>query len=89
MLRGMKRRPFCEDHDLRPLTWRDGLLWRRAGRSLATAVVWTGIVLWLLSQLYEPGLFTVSIVTTLSLVLVSADLRQDRSDLPRWPRRTD
>ena len=95
MLPVMRRCPFrdcssdpMELHDLRPLTWRDRLLWRRLGRFLTAAVLWVVIVLWLLSQLYEPGLYTVVVVATLGLALSSADMRQDRSDIPRWPRRT-
>ena len=79
---------ICTDL-LRPLTWRDGLLWQRMGRSLATTVAWSATVLWLLSQLYEPGLYTVVTVVTLGFWFASCDLRQDRSDIPHWPRRAD
>ena len=80
-----------ELHGLRPLTWRDGLLWRRAGEAAATAALWIPLALWLLSQWYTLGTGTIATVVMLGIVLASAAVAdaRERTDLPRWPRRTD
>ena len=74
-------------YGLRPLTWRDGLLWE----TLATAALWIGIVLWLLSKLYDIGPYTVLIATWIGIWVGCLGIAADRfeRDLPRWPRRTD
>ena len=79
-----------ELHGLRRLTWRDGLLWRRAADMLATGALWCAVALWLLSGMYEIGSMTLAVVILLGGVVACAvgEWRADE-DIPRWPRRTD
>ena len=82
-------RDLTEKHGLRPLTWRDGLLWRRAARAILVAAIWSAITLWLLSQLYDPGAITILVVAAAGLSGGVLVVHEDATDLPRWPRRSD
>lgn len=76
-------------YGLRPLTWRDRLFWERLAGILCTGALWTALVLWLLSGLYDVGPVTVLVVTWIGLwvgALAVADESFER-DLRRWPRR--
>ena len=78
-------------HGLRDLTWRDRLYWRRLSGVLVTASIWSGLVLWVLSGLYEIGPITILVVAWIGLwggAVAVFDERFER-DLRRWPRRTD
>ena len=79
-----------ELHGLRPLTWRDRLLWERLASMLATGALWSALALWLLSGLYDVGPVTVAVVVCLG-GLVAGGVSEWRADedIPRWPRRTD
>lgn len=77
-------------HGLRPLTWRDGLLWRRLGTAAAAAALWISLALWLLSQWYTPGAGTIAAVAALGIAGgLGVMVERDERDLPRWPRRPD
>ena len=93
MLPGMWRRRDdpMEMHGLRPLTWRDGLFWRRLGDAGTLAAVWTIVAVWALSKWYTPGPWTVTIVAVFGCAGgVGAMIQQrDDADLARWPRRDD
>ena len=80
-----------ELHGLRPLTWRDGLLWVRLGGALGTAAAWIALVLWLLSGLYDVGPVTVAVVSCIGIWCGGATMavERDEQDIRRWPRRTD
>ena len=82
---------LTEEHGLRPLTWRDGLLWRRVGATLACAAVWSAIVLWVLSHWHEPGPVTAIIVGMVGLLGGAVAMHEERfeADFARWPRRDD
>ena len=78
-------------YGLRPLTWRDRLLWVRVGEALGTAALWIALVLWLLSGLYDVGPVTVAVVSCIGLCCGFLTMAAERNeqDLARWPRRTD
>ena len=76
-------------HGLRPLTWRDRLLWIRYGRMVLPAAVWIAIVLFLLSLRWSIGPWTVAVVVTLGVwgsAIATIDAHIE-DDLRRWPRR--
>ena len=78
-------------YGLRRLTWRDGLFWERLSGALLTAAVWTALVLWLLSGLYEIGPITWIVVAWIGVAggFVVMNAERFEGDIRRWPRRAD
>ena len=89
--RGASPEELEAKYGLRPLTWRDGLLWVRVCQMLGLGVLWTALVLWILSGLYDVGPITVIVVACIGCWLGAVTVAGERfeRDLPRWPRRLD